>query len=127
MTSAATDFSNPNATCFPVMLMSTITARRSGGDDEGDASASSGTVTLSATGTLCFPSQTISTVNATFTVTGGTGRFAGATGHGTEMALVSLTFGNPSGTNPTGVTGVLTDLFQGTLSFPDMDEGDSGD
>jgi hypothetical protein len=114
MTTATANFSNPNTNCFPVTLLSTITAR-------------GGAIGLRAMGTLCFTSQNTIAVNTTFTVTGGTGRFAGATGQGTEMALVTLAFGNPTPTNPTGNTGVLTDSFHGTLSVPHTDEGDSGE
>lgn len=51
--------------------------------------ADGSTMTLVQTGTGCFTSPTTASANATYTVTGGTGRFSGATGSGTATTTVS--------------------------------------
>jgi hypothetical protein len=66
-------------------------------------------ISLSLKGTGCYTSSTTQTILRSFVVTGGTGRFSGATGSGTETVHSDVT-------NPTAPTGVAD--FYGTLSTP---------
>lgn len=53
--------------------------------------ANGDTLTAVQTGTACFSSPTTVSATATYTVTGGTGRFSGATGSGTASTTESAT------------------------------------
>ena len=64
--------------CFPETRTTTLTAAN--GDE----------LTLAAAGTNCPTSPTTVAASDTFTVTGGTGRFVGASGSGTVSATVDL-------------------------------------
>ena len=53
--------------------------------------ANGDTLTAVQSGTACFTSPTTVSATATYTITGGTGRFVGATGNGTASTTVSAT------------------------------------
>src|SRR5712692_1250317 len=95
---ATVDFSQPDsAGCFPDTSTGTITAAN--GDQ----------VFIAATGTFCQSSPTTGTDAGPDTVTGGTGRFTGATGGGTFTA--TLTF------NATFTGGSSSEVYTGTISY----------
>jgi hypothetical protein len=66
-------------------------------------------IRLALHGTGCNASPTTQTIVNSYVVTGGTGRFSGATGSGTETVHSEVT-------NPAAPTGVAR--FEGTLSSP---------
>jgi hypothetical protein len=71
--------------------------------------ATGDSISLSLHGTGCWTSPTTQTILLFYVVTGGTGRFSGATGSGTETVHSDVT-------NPTAPTAVAD--FDGTLSTP---------
>ncbi len=69
------------------------------------------TITVSTSGNTCQSGPTTFAGTATYTITGGTGRFVGATGRGTVVTHTTL----PDGvTNP----GTTTYVDDGTIRFP---------
>jgi hypothetical protein len=85
---------NPAPGCFSETRTTTLTAAN--GDQ----------ITLAGPGQVCFTSATTGSTFDSWTVTGGTGRFSGAQGSGTDSAAIDRTNGN-------AVT-----IFSGTLSTP---------
>jgi len=71
--------------------------------------ANGDTLTMVQTGTACFGTPTSASATASYTVTGGTGRFVGATGSGTAST-------NVTAIAPGVFTGPAT--YEGVLSSP---------
>jgi hypothetical protein len=85
---------NPAPGCFSETRTTTLTAAN--GDQ----------LTLAGPGLDCNTSATTASTSDTWTVTGGSGRFTGAQGSGTDSASVDLTNGN------------AVSVYTGTLSVP---------
>jgi hypothetical protein len=85
---------SPAPGCFSETRTTTLTAAN--GDQ----------ITLAGPGQVCNTSPTTASTLDTWTVTGGTGRFSGASGSGTGSAAIDTTTGN------------AVSVFTGTLSVP---------
>jgi hypothetical protein len=95
--------SNPAPGCHTETRTTTLTAAN--GDQ----------IMLDATGQSCATGPTTSIAVDAYVVTGGTGRFSGASGSGTIIARINLASGRALVT------------FRGLLSSPDQDEEDEAE
>jgi hypothetical protein len=93
------DFAQPQGPgCYAVASNGTLTSR------QGDQ------LVVLDVGTFCQTSATAAMVTGNFTITGGTGRFIGATGGGTYTA--------PTIFNDTFTGGSSDEVYTGTISLP---------
>jgi hypothetical protein len=99
--------SGTSALLGPITITATVTQSAVSPCDQFlgvfDLSASGGTIQVRSEGTVCSPPGMIT---GTWSVTGGTGAFAGAVGSGTENGKPSYRGNDP-----------VTDHWEGTLSY----------